>query len=596
MVGSCGSAAYLKKRVVVKDIATDPRWKDYSDLARSFDLFACWSEPIISGEGKVLGTFAMYYDHPRLPTKREISDIINAAKLAGIAIERKLSRENLRKISQATEQAGESVMITDKDGIIEYVNPSFTRITGYEAEEVLGKSPRVLKSGNQTDSYYKKMWQTITRGEVWQKSIIDRRKDGTMYPAVMTISPIMDKNHDITHFVGSQIDMSVHEMLEEKFRQSQKMEALGILVGGIAHDFNNTLAAMTANLYLAKMETEHLPEVKTILERVEELSFSASDTIKQLLTFARKGITELNLFGLTSFMYSISALHKSTIPENIALEEHYCDRELIIKGDSNQLQQVLINLLNNACDAVAAVVEPKVSVSLSLFTPDVKFVKAHPDAKAGEFAHIMVKDNGSGMSQEDKEHIFEPFFTTKEVGSGTGLGLAMVYGAVESHQGVLEVISEEGQGSEFHIYLPVQESFEFHPLQPEVKAQGSLEGNGETLLLVDDDEDILQTSGEVLHQVGYRVLEARDGIEAVEIFQKHQHEISVVISDVVMPKLSGAQAVERMRRIKPELKVILVTGYDKNTALTDIKTEDTLVYSKPYRVDELQKAIRNILD
>jgi len=239
-IGSCGASTYTGKRVLVEDIATDPKWATLKSVAMPYGLRSCWSEPIKRADGHVLGAFGMYYNHPALPDKQELSDLESAARLAGIVMEREQRDESMRKLSSAIEQAGESVVITNRNGIIEYVNPSFTQLTGYSAEEAIGQTPRLLNSGNQSASFYEDMWKTISSGEVWHGKVIDRKKDGSFFPASLTISPVFTQPEGITghtHYVGIQSDLTRLEDMEHQFHQAQKMEAIGTLVGGIAHDF-----------------------------------------------------------------------------------------------------------------------------------------------------------------------------------------------------------------------------------------------------------------------------------------------------------------------------------------------------------------------
>jgi|GEM_PF-1452479 len=508
--------------------------------------------------------------------------------------ERKKAEESLRKLSQAVEQAGESILITDKHGTIEYVNPSFTRMTGYTPEEVMGKNPRVLKSGNQTSEYYQNLWQTITSGKVWSGTISDRRKDGSQFPAIMSISPILDGNNQISHYVGIQQDMTDHQLLEEKFHQAQKMEAIGTLVGGIAHDFNNILAGITGNLYLAKKRSKENPGVQKQLTAVEELSFRAAGLIDQLLTFARKDRVVMQHFSLTPFIKETLKLLRASTPENIAISHDICTDALTIKGDATQLHQVLMNLVNNARDAVEDVLEPAIAIKLEAFVTDDQFIKHHPYFQPGRYAHLSVTDNGVGVPDGSVERIFEPFFTTKEQGKGTGLGLAMAFGAIKTHDGFIEVDSAKGEGSTFHVYLPLVEE-EMAPVSPD-QEQEALHGNGECILLVDDEADILMVGVEILETLGYQVLSAPDGVAAVDLFLANQDKISLVITDIVMPNLGGIKAIERIREVRPDVKVIFTTGYDKRQALPDAVALGTVeLLTKPYNIKELSRCIANQL-
>lgn len=506
-----------------------------------------------------------------------------------------VAQERLRKLSRAMEQAGEAILITNREGIIEYVNPAFTEITGYDAAEAIGDSPKILKSGRQSDAFYKDLWQTVTAGEVWQGTVIDRRKDGSLYPANLSIAPIFNDEHEITHYVGIQQDMTEHEMLENKFRQAQKMEALGTLVGGIAHDFNNMLAGITGNLYLVKSQLTDMPDVEKKLENIDRLSFRAADMIKQLLTFARKGSVEAHPFGLTSFIKEVSKLSQASIPENITFRINVCSEELVVKGDATQLQQAIMNLLNNARDAVANVASPEIVLRLDEYRAGKHFISKHPECTASLFARLVVQDNGCGISEIDKEHIFEPFFTTKDVGEGSGLGLSMVYGAVQSMGGIVDVESSVGVGTVFHLYLPVMEEKELVVLEKGVEEV--VGGKGELILLCDDNASIRETTCDVLEGIGYRTITASDGLEAVELYRSKQSEISLVIMDVVMPRLGGVKAAERIMEINPHAKVIFATGYDRDESLkSEMPEGDFEVLSKPYNIGHLSQVIRKHLE
>jgi len=544
-------------------------------------------------------TFADGKQHLLDITKVKIMDgsgkINGVVGIAADITERHQAEDKLRIMLQAIEQTGESIIITDREGLIEYANPAFTKITGYRVEEVLGKNPRILQSGNQTAEYYQRMWETIANGGVWNSAIIDRRKDGSQYPALMSIAPISDGNGDITHYVGIQQDMTTNEAVGEKFLQAQKMEAIGILVGGIAHEFNNMLAGMTGNLYLAKAEVAAFPGVVEHLDKVERLSFRAADMIKQLLTFARKGRVVLKPFNLTSFIKTAAQHIATGMPEAIHFHIDFCDQELRIRGDSAQFQQLLISLISNARDAVEGVAEPDIGMRVELFEADETFSRKHPECPARMFAHLVVSDNGSGIKVVDKEHIFEPFYSTKEVGQGTGLGLSTAYGMVQSHHGVLTVESTVGEGSAFHVYLPLLT--EEKPVSRVEAGNGPVAGEGELILIVDDDVDIRSACSSVLKNTGYQVLEAADGLEAIEIFRTHQDTIAMIIMDIVMPGLTGVQTVERIRQIAADVKVIFATGYDQQETLkSGLLAGEYPVVFKPYSIVMLSRLIREQLD
>jgi len=591
-IGSCGTSTFTGKRVLVEDILTDPLWADLKGFAMPHGLRSCWSEPIKSAGGKILGAFGMYYNHPALPNEAELADLESAARLAGIVMGREIRDAMLNKLSQAIDHAGSSMLITNCDGIIEYVNPAFTTLTGYSAKEAIGNTPRILKSGKQDASFYKSMWHTISSGLVWQGKVVDQKKDGSLFPAMLNIAPIKDSDGSITYFVGSHADLSELEDMEAQFRQAQKMEAVGTLVGGIAHDFNNMLAGMTGNLYLARLHVEDLPDVVQKLDHIEQLARRAADMIQQLLTFARKDRVSFKRMPFTQFIKETLKFLRPSVPENIAMHQDICCESLSIEGDGTQLHQVLMNLINNARDALEDVASPCITTRLEAFHADAAWTEHHAEVSPGLYAHLSVADNGCGISEQQVEHLFEPFFTTKDVGKGTGLGLAMVFGAIKTHHGFVDVESIEGKGSTFHVYLPLPEPKEVVALSATDDGEVR-EGEGETILLADDEQHIIETGKEVLESLGYQVLTARNGQQAVELFKANADAIDLCLFDIVMPVMGGDQASHKIRQMNPEMKIIFATGYDKNT---QDHLEGEAVLSKPFSVVEMSQVIRQQLD
>jgi len=510
--------------------------------------------------------------------------------------ERKQDESEIQMLLQAVEQSSEAVVITAKNGSIQYVNPAFTQITGYSEAEAIGKNPRILKSGNQKADFYLNMWETLLGGQAWQGKVVNRKKNGDFFPSMLTISPIKNQAGEITNYIGLQQDLSGFESMEAQFHQAQKMEAIGTLVGGIAHDFNNILAGMTGNLYLAKKHSLENPAVLKKLAAVEDLSFHAAELIKQLLTFARKGAVSTKPFPLTPFIKETIKLIRPSLSEGIALHYDICNESLVVNGDATQLHQVLLNLINNARDALDGRADPCITVRLAGFHPDKQFIKHHVDFSDGEYAHLSVEDNGCGVEEGQLEHLFEPFYTTKEQGKGTGLGLAMSFGAIKTHGGHIEVASTEGIGSTFHIYLPLCAEEIKQPAQEEFRPTIA-QGGGELLLLVDDDRHVREAGRQVLESIGYRVMEASDGLDAIDVFTANQKEIALVIMDVVMPNLGGVDAWARMREIHPQAEVIFLTGYDKGALGEDkVPSDNHVVLSKPYDIAKLSQAIRNKIE
>jgi len=530
------------------------------------------------------------YSHAVSPSSyREIDDLNRSFNT--MIHEIKVRETSLKKLSRAVEHAGESMMITNCEGIIEYVNPAFTHTTGFNSDEVIGRSPKLFNSGMQSEAFYTQLWDTILSGESWEGMLIDRKKDGSHYPVLMNIAAI-HAGDEITHFVAIQQDMSEQKQLEEQLRQSQKMESLGTLVGGIAHDFNNILAGMTGNMYLIKKRATDNPDITERVKKLESLAFSAANMISQLLAFARQATVQMDTIAITPFIRESLALSSASISADIALDIHLSEQALTIRGDTTQIQQMLMNLLNNARDALEGRENPKISVSVQPYSASRDFLDRHSGLSSNSFARMTVSDNGTGISEKNIKNIFEPFFTTKEIGKGSGLGLSMAFGAMHTHGGVIEVESKPGIGTTFHLYFPIEHAKELPSEHQDIE---ETDGHGELILLVDDEAHVLETNTEVLKSLGYSVLEASNGKEGITLFKQHSDKIQLVLTDVVMPITGGVAMAEAIRCINPNIPVIYTTGYDKDQVLPDQVMENALVLSKPLDVADLSQRISRLL-
>jgi len=399
--------------------------------------------------------------------------------------------------------------------------------------------------------------------------------------------------------IGLLIDMTEQRSLEEQFRQAQKMESVGTLVGGIAHDFNNMLAGMLGQLYLVRhgLQEGELDEssVGRMVERINAVDKQgrlAADVIAQLMTFARKGQVVMERLDLNRLVADAMRLHRVSIPENIMIRGHLGDA-LEVQGDAGLIQQMLLNLLTNARDALQGVEGPQVDISLSSFMPGPAFVKDHRGFHETAYACLEVRDNGCGMDAQHIGRIFDPFFTTKPVGKGTGLGLAMLYGAMQTHGGAVLVDSKPGEGSCFRLFFPKLE----HAVVESAQAEEVLvHGAGQTILLVDDETVLIEVIGQSLQLIGYRLLTAHDGEEAVRLFSEHQQEVDLAILDVVMPVKGGVAAATEIRALSSELPIIFHTGYGEEADLGAVKDWASCVtLRKPVNIEHLSRTIAELL-
>ncbi len=494
--------------------------------------------------------------------------------------------------SSALEGAANSIILTDKAGKILFANKAFCAMTGYVPEEVLGKTPNFLNSGEHDAGFFEKLWKTILAGGVWQGELINRRKNGTLYNEEMTITPIRESNGEITHFIAVKEDITQRNKLRERLSHVKKMEAIGQLAGGVAHDFNNLLTVIHGNVELVLMDESQLKDQnRQCLKQVTEATERAGNLTRQLLAFGRKQDIQFKPLNLNDVIGNFTKMLKRVIGEHITLQCSYAQDLFPVNADVGMIEQILINLIVNARDAM-----PEggfIAVTTEAVSVDGAYVETHPEAQSGEYACITVADTGMGIYPEYLPRIFEPFFTTKEVGKGTGLGLATVYGIVKQHKGWVEVSSQLGSGTIFKIFLPAGISGGVIHSLPQTKAKPA--GGNEKILLVEDDADVRMVARDVLEVSGYHVWDAANGLEALKVWKANALEIDLLLTDVILPGgLNGRELADRLCRERPGLKVILMSGYSPER-LGKIQSHSRLLH-KPFSLENLTETVRTCLD
>jgi PAS domain S-box-containing protein len=503
------------------------------------------------------------------------------------------AQDTVRKLWQAIEQSADLVLITDRAGVIEYVNPAFEALTGYSREEAIGQTPRLLKSGQQSPELYQELWATIMSGNVFRGILANRKKSGEIFYVEKSITPVRDGDGKITHFISNDRDITERRRLEAQLLQAQKMDAIGKLAGGVAHDFNNLL--MVISSYAELMQNSLAPEhpLRRNVQEILTASRRAADLTRQLLAFGRKQMQSLQFLSLNGIILEINKMLPHLLREDIQIVFVPGEHLGRVKADRVQIEQVVMNLAANARDAMPD------GGTLTIETAGVRVDEAyvqqrHAMVPVGDYVLLTVSDSGQGIPPECMTHIFEPFYTTKEDGKGTGLGLATVYGIVKQSGGFVWVYSELGLGATFKIYLPTveQQADELPVFRPVAKSIGGCE----TLLLVEDEGALRQPAREFLVSKGYTVIEATDGDDALRIAKNHAGRIDLMITDVIMPRMGGAQLAETLATERPQMKVLFVSGYAENTILSHGPTDVmTRFLQKPFSLEELARKIRTVL-
>jgi PAS domain S-box-containing protein len=510
------------------------------------------------------------------------------------ATARQRAEESHARLATAVEQSAEAVVITDLKGTILYANPAFEQVSGYTHAEVIGQHSRLIKSGKQDDTFYRRLWETLEHGEVWAGHFVNRHKNGSLYEEDAIISPVRDAAGNIVNYVAVKRDMTREMQLQDQLRQAQKMEAIGQLAGGVAHDFNNILTSLLLQIELVG-QFEPLPAgVSEGLMQIREDTKRAAKLTRQLLLFSRRQVMQPHNLDLNEVVTNLTQMLQRIIGEDVQMQLQLHPEPLVTRADAGMLDQVLMNLTVNARDAMPTGGQLRIGTSEKIMSEGTN--AACPEAVPGRYVCLSVSDTGGGISPEILPHIFEPFFTTKAAGKGTGLGLATVFGIVKQHHGWIDVDNRPGKGVTFQIFLPASGTTDKESISAPLPAP-SRDGT-ETILLVEDEAALRKLMCKILKRHGYQVLEASNGVEALDLWSEHGKSVTLLLTDLVMPGgLDGQELARQLQAKQPALKVVFSSGYSIEIAGREISLRHGENFlPKPFTPDRLLKSIRQCLD
>jgi two-component system cell cycle sensor histidine kinase/response regulator CckA len=492
------------------------------------------------------------------------------------------------------------IFYKDTSGVYLGCNKAFEVFAGRSEENLIGLTDPDIFPGEVAEFFREMDRQVLSlktglRNEEW----VCHPEGGHILLETLR-TPYYDRDGNVIGLIGVGRDITDRKRaqeernkLERQLHQAQKMEAIGLLAGGIAHDFNNILTAIIGYSEIIAMRLENGNPLRHYVGQVLTSAERAAELTNGLLAFSRKQVLHPKPTDLCEVVQDLREILWRLIPEDIDFRTTFSEKELIVMADTGQIQQVLMNLVTNAKDAMPT--GGSLTIDVSHILMDRSFVHAHGSGKPGNYACISVSDTGNGMDEETQKKIFDPFFTTKEVGKGTGLGMAIIYGIIKQHDGCINVYSEPDKGTTFRIYIPIiaggkKDTKDLRQSEP-------LPCGTETVLLAEDDETVRELHRMILEEAGYKVIEAVDGQDALDHFLKHETEVDILATDVIMPKIDGRRVFEEIRKIRPGIKVLFMSGYTKEVMVGRGILEDEFNFlSKPVTSSELLRNLRNILD
>jgi two-component system cell cycle sensor histidine kinase/response regulator CckA len=494
-------------------------------------------------------------------------------------------------LKTACELIGEAIMITDRTGKIQYVNPAFERLTGYSLDELRDQNPRSLKSGQHDRPFYENLWNTILSGRVWHGHLINRRKDGALYEEKITISPVENRNGRITHFVAVNRDVTEQTQLQRRLLHAQRMETISALAGGAIHDFNNLLQVILGYSDLFLMETPKGSRLNHALSEIALAARNGAELVDNLLKFRRNVGARFRPANLNDSVEYVHRLLSRSVFKMGEVELSLSPDLALVNADRSQVEHALMNMAINAKDAMTE------GEKLVIATRNVSATKADfvsdPNIAPGDYVCVSVSDSGCGIQPDVLPHIFEPYFSTKEAGQRSGLGMFVVHEIVQQHSGYITCTSEPGVGTTLTMYFPVLSSA--HDLGHAV-CDSALAGGVETILLVDDEPSVREVGRTILQRFGYKVLTACSCAEALDIYSCMKGEIALVILDLIMPDMTGSRCLQELKRMNSKMKVLVTSGCLKDDKQEETKVDAKHFVQKPHQVRTLLQAVRDALN
>jgi PAS domain S-box-containing protein len=589
------------ERVVLNDYLAAPEMAPWYAIARRVGVAASAAFPL-KEQGRVVAVLNLYaggagfFTDELLATLDEIPPSVSYALDAFVQEEaRQRDEAELRMRDRAMAAVSQGIVITDarrQPRPIVYVSPGFEQITGYTAAELLGRDTSFLVGKGTDSATFERLEQSIRVGRGCAVELLSYRKDGGTFWQNVQVSPVVGADGQVTHMVGVCTDVTARRDLEAQFRQAQKMEAVGQLAAGIAHDFNNVLSVILAYTSLMIDRLKPSDPMRVDLEQVRRAGDRAAALTRQLLVFSRRQSHRPIVLDLGERLTGMESMLRHLLGEDTQLSIVTSHAPGWIQGDSGQLEQVVMNLVVNARDAMPS--GGKLTLETTNVALDETYAAAHPGVAPGPYVRLTVTDTGVGMDAATRERLFEPFFTTKEEGKGTGLGLSTVFGIVKQSEGHIQVESEPGQGTTFKIHFPRATQAVLRPT-PAIAAASTLRGT-ETILVVDDSEPVRATTCAILRHHGYDVLDAQNGGEALLLCEQHQGPIQLLLTDVRMPRMSGVRLAERLLPLRPGLKVLFLSGDLETADRPDLPGVTPVFLQKPILPDDLVRKVREVID
>ena len=583
---SCESC-YANEPSFIDGVHPDDRGRLISKLETKFDGFDI-EYRVIRPDGSIR------WIHDRaFPVRDEDGNVVRVAGIAEDITERRALQEDIHTQAHLLAAVRQAIVSIDLKGTIVSWNRHAEVLYGWTVEEAVGKDlAALIFPEGKLDKAGRDSLAILESGQRIDREWQIRRKDGLLLWVSVSAAPIVDLNGKVTHILESSVDITERLRLEEQFRQSQKMEAVGRLAGGVAHDFNNLLTVIKGHVEFLSQAIPPDGQAREDLDQIAKSAQRAVALTRQLLAFSRQQVMEKHVIDANALLHELEKMLSRLIGEDIALTVSLQPNIPFILADAGQIEQAVINLVVNARDAMPNGGRLRLSTQSVVVTA--AEAERHTEARPGNYVAIVVADNGTGIESDLLVKIFEPFFTTKDARRGTGLGLATTYGIARQTEGYVDVVSTPGKGSTFTIYLPAV---------PE-DALGSVPGSSafsvrshELILLVEDQDEVRAVAKRILMTHGYRVMEARNGVDALAVLDAMVSGIDLVLTDAVMPQMGGPDLVRAMREKRPELPVVMASGYTDQQLVTYGAAELGVPFlHKPFRSQDLLTVVRNALD